>query len=204
MKIVCIGQNYQAHVDEMKSKPSKEPLFFMKPDTSLLLKNKPVFYPGFTKELHYEAEIVVRINRLGKHIQEKYAKNYYNEIAFGLDLTARDIQRKCKMEGHPWEICKGFENSAPLSSFIDLEQEGLDINNINFHLDVNGITVQKGNTANMIYSVDEIISYLSKFFQLRIGDLIFTGTPEGVGPLAIGDRLEGYIGDRSMLSVKVK
>ncbi len=204
MKIICVGQNYHAHVKEMNSKPVSEPLFFIKPDTSLLLKNKPFYYPGFTKDLHYEAEIVVRIDRAGKYIQKRYAGNYYNEVAFGLDLTARDIQKECKKEGKPWEICKAFEHSAPLSHFLDLVQEGMDINNIDFHLNINGKTVQKGNTADMIYTVDEIISFVSTFFPLKIGDLIFTGTPAGVGPLSIGDRIEGYIGKHLMLSMKVK
>lgn len=204
MKIICIGQNYHAHVAEMKSKPTAEPMFFMKPDTSLLIRNKSFYYPDFTNDLHYEAEIVVRIDRVGKHIQQKFANRYYHEVAFGLDLTARDLQKKCKKEGNPWEICKSFEYSAPLSNFIDLDEEEFSIDNITFRLDINGKTVQQGNTADMIYHVDEIISHISKFMTLKIGDLIFTGTPEGVGPLFRGDKLEGFIGDRKMLSLKIK
>lgn len=179
-------------------------MFFMKPDSSILLRNRPFYYPAFTKELHYEAEIVVRIDRVGKHIDRKFANRYYSEVAFGIDLTARDLQRQCKAEGKPWEIAKGFEHSAPLSSFIDLAEEGLSIDNIGFRLDLNGKTVQQGNTSDMIYHVDEIITHVSKYLTLKIGDLIFTGTPEGVGPLSIGDKAEGYIGDRKMLTMKVK
>lgn len=204
MKIICIGQNYHAHVSEMNSKPTKEPMFFMKPDTSLLVRNKSFYYPDFTNNLHYEAEIVVRIDRVGKYIQQKFANRYYHEVGFGLDLTARDLQEICKKEGRPWEICKAFEYSAPLSNFIDIDEEQLSIDNISFHLDINGKVAQKGNTADMIYHVDEIISYISKFMTLKIGDLIFTGTPEGVGPLSRGDKLEGYIGEKLMLSLKVK
>ena len=204
MKIICIGQNYAGHNKEMKSRPSDEPLFFIKPETSLLIRNKPFYYPEFTKELHYEAEIVVRIDRVGKHIQSKFANRYYQQIGFGIDLTARDLQRVCKQEGRPWEICKGFESSAPISKFIDLEDHGLQINNIPFHLNINGKTVQQGNTADLLWSVDEVIAHVSKFMSLKIGDLIFTGTPEGVGPLHIGDHLEGYIGDQLMMSMKIK
>jgi len=204
MKIICIGQNYAGHNKEMQSRPSEEPLFFIKPETSLLIRNKPFYYPEFTKELHYEAEIVVRIDRVGKHIQPKFAHRYYQQVGFGIDLTARDLQKICKQEGRPWEICKGFENSAPISKFIDLEDHGLEINNIPFHLNINGETVQQGNTADMLWKVDEVIAYVSKFMSLKIGDLIFTGTPEGVGPLKIGDHLEGYIGDQLMLSMKIK
>ncbi|MFO7722241.1 MAG: fumarylacetoacetate hydrolase family protein [Bacteroidales bacterium] len=204
MKIICIGQNYQDHVKEMKSSPTEVPMFFVKPESSLLLRNRPFYYPDFTKELHYEGEIVVRINRVGKHIQEKFAHRYYSEVGFGIDLTARDLQRECKEHGRPWEIAKGFEHSAPLSPFVSLEELGMEIGNIPFRLDLNGKTVQQGNTGNMIYTVDRIIAYVSLFMTLKIGDMIFTGTPEGVGPLAIGDRLEGYIGDRKMISLKIK
>ncbi len=204
MKIICIGQNYRAHVKEMHGEIPKVPLFFCKPDSSLLLHNKPFYYPSFTRELHYEAEIVVRIDRVGKHIQPKYANRYYQEIALGIDLTARDLQRQCKEKGEPWEIAKSFEHSAPLSTFIDIEEEKLEIGNIPFHLDLNGKTVQQSNTSDMIFHVDDIIAYLSQFMCLKTGDLIFTGTPEGVGPLAIGDLLEGYINGRKMISLKIK
>jgi acylpyruvate hydrolase len=204
MKIICVGQNYRAHVAEMGSRMPEEPMFFCKPDTSLLIKNRSFYYPAFTQELHYEAEIVVKINRVGKYIQKKFANQYYNEIAFGLDLTARDLQRKCKQEGLPWEICKGFEHSAPISKFIDIEEVGLDIRNIDFHLVKNGQVVQQGNTSDLIFSVDDIIAHISKIFTLKTGDLIFTGTPSGIGPLAIGDRLEGYIGDQKMMAMSIK
>lgn len=204
MKIICIGQNYKAHVAEMNSSVPEEPMFFIKPDTSLLHRNRPFYYPDFTTDLHYEAEIVVKIDRVGKHIQTRFAKNYYQEVAFGIDLTARDLQRKCKALGHPWEICKGFEHSAPVSQFVDLEDIGLQINGIPFRLEQNGVVVQQGNTSDMIFHVDEIIAHISKFMTLKTGDLIFTGTPQGVGPLAIGDVLEGFIGDQKMLSMKIK
>jgi acylpyruvate hydrolase len=204
MKIICIGQNYQDHVKEMQSAPTEVPMYFVKPESSLLLRNRPFYYPEFTKDLQYEAEIVVRINRVGKHIQEKFAHRYYDEVAFGIDLTARDLQRECKQKGHPWEIAKGFEYSAPLSNFVSLEELAMKIGSIPFRLDLNGKTVQQGNTMNMIYSVDRIISYVSRFMTLKIGDIFFTGTPEGVGPLAVGDQLEGYIGERKMLAMKIK
>ncbi len=204
MKIICIGQNYKAHVAEMGSEMPQEPMFFCKPDTSLLIRNRPFYYPDFTKELHYEAEIVVKINKVGRHIQPKFAHTYYEEIAFGLDLTARDLQRKCKNAGHPWEICKGFEGSAPVSRFINLKENNLDINNILFRLVKNGVNVQNGNTSDLIFPVDEIIAHVSKFFTLKMGDLIYTGTPSGIGPLAIGDRLEGYIGEQKMMGMAIK
>lgn len=204
MKIICIGQNYAGHNKEMKSRPSEEPLFFIKPETSLLIRNKPFYYPEFTRLLHYEAEIVVKIDRVGKHIQPRFANRYYQQVAFGIDLTARDLQERCKKEGRPWEICKGFEHSAPVSKFLDLEENGLDINNIPFRLNVNGKTVQSGNTADMLWKVDEIIAHVSKFMTLKIGDMIFTGTPEGVGALNIGDHLEGYINEQLMMSMKIK
>ncbi len=204
MKIICIGRNYGSHNKEMGSEKPKVPLFFVKPETSLLQRNRPFYYPDFTKDLHYEAELVVRIDRVGKHITQKFANRYYNEVTFGIDLTARDLQRECIATGSPWEICKGFEHSAPLGKFISLEDEGLEINNIPFNLDINGQTVQKGNTKNMIFTVDQIITYVSKYMTLKIGDLIFTGTPAGVGSLNIGDKLEGYIAKQKLISMKIK
>jgi len=203
MKIICIGQNYSAHVAEMRSKPTEQPLFFLKPDSSLLVNNKPFYYPAFTRELHYEAEIVLKIRRPGKHIAPQFARSYFEEVAFGIDLTARDLQRKCKEQGWPWEMAKGFEHSAPVSRFINLKEEELDPGNIPFRLDLNGTTVQEGNTSQMIYSVEEIISYVSGFMTLRIGDLLFTGTPSGVGPVQVGDKLQGYIGNKLMLAMEI-
>ena len=204
MKIFAIGLNYDAHNKEMKRTfESEEPVLFMKPDTALLKDGKPFMLPDFSKEMHYETEIVVKINRLGKNIATKFAHRYYNEITVGIDFTARDLQQKQKERGLPWEISKSFDNSAAIGKFIPINEID-DIQNLNFHLDINGKTVQQGNTQDMIYSVDKIISYISSFFTVKIGDLIFTGTPSGIGPVAINDHLQGYIEDRKLLDFKVK
>ena len=203
MKIICIGRNYAAHAAELKNAVPKNPLIFMKPPTALLLKDKPMYYPEFTKDMHYEAEIVLKIAKNGRHVQEEFASEYYTLIAFGLDFTARDLQAKLKEKGHPWEIAKGFDNSAGLSEFINLT----DLNNaehIDFHLDLNGKTVQKGNTSDLIFSFNTLIVYVSKFFKLQQGDIIYTGTPAGVGPVKIGDKLEGYIENKKMFSCDIK
>ena len=203
MKIICIGRNFANHAKEMNSPLPKTPMFFMKPDTALLPKKNPFYYPNFTKDLHYESELVVKINKLGKNISEKYAHEYYDHVGIGIDFTARDLQQICKENGSPWEIAKGFEHSAPLGErWIPLE--GKEIQNIDFRLEKNGELVQEGNSKDMIFTVDQIIAYVSKFMTLKIGDLIFTGTPEGVGPVAIGDLLEGYIGDEKLLNLKIK
>jgi 2-keto-4-pentenoate hydratase/2-oxohepta-3-ene-1,7-dioic acid hydratase in catechol pathway len=203
MKIICIGRNYIDHAKELNNPVPKEPVFFMKPDTSLLINNKPFFYPPFTSDLHHEVELVVQINKVGKTIDKKFAHRYYKEIGIGIDFTARDLQQKAKEKGLPWEIAKGFEGSAPISKFVLLTS--LDNpENIPFHLDINGKTVQTGQSADMIFSIDEIISYVSRFFPLKTGDLIFTGTPAGVGPVQVNDRLQAYIGDKLMLDFKVK
>lgn len=204
MKIFAIGLNYDAHNKELKRTfESEEPVLFMKPDTALLKDGKPFMLPDFSKEMHYETEIVVKINRLGKNIATKFAHRYYNEITVGIDFTARDLQQKQKERGLPWEISKSFDNSAAIGKFIPINEID-DIQNLNFHLDINGKTVQQGNTQDMIYSVDKIISYISSFFTVKIGDLIFTGTPSGIGPVAINDHLQGYIEDRKLLDFKVK
>lgn len=204
MKIFAIGLNYDAHNKEMKRTfESDEPVLFMKPDTALLKDGKPFMLPDFSKEMHYETEIVVKINRLGKNIAMQFAHRYYDEITVGIDFTARDLQQKLKERGLPWEISKSFDNSAAIGKFIP-KSEIEEIQNLNFHLDINGKTVQQGNTQDMIYSVDKIISYISIFFTLKIGDLIFTGTPSGIGPVAINDHLQGYIEDRKLLDFKVK
>jgi 2-keto-4-pentenoate hydratase/2-oxohepta-3-ene-1,7-dioic acid hydratase in catechol pathway len=203
MKIICIGRNYANHAKEMNSAVPDVPMFFMKPDTALLPKKNPFFYPNFTKDLHFECELVIKINKLGKNIAQKFAHEYYDHIGLGIDFTARDLQQKCKEKGHPWEIAKAFEHSAPLGNkFVPLE--GKDINNINFRLEKNGEIVQKGNSSDMLFSVDELIAYVSQFMTLKIGDLIFTGTPEGVGPIQIGDRLKGFIEDEELLDLKIK
>ena len=202
MKIICIGKNYAKHAKEMGSSVPDKPIFFLKPDTALLLKNRPFYYPNFSKEIHYETEIVVKINRVGKHIEEKFAHRYYNEIGLGIDFTARDLQRECKTKGLPWEPAKSFDNSAPLSETFFDKNELPD--NINFSLNINGKTVQKGNTGELMFSFDKIISYISKFYTLKIGDLIFTGTPAGVGRVEIGDRLQAYLENKLMLDFEIK
>lgn len=204
MKILAIGLNYESHNLEMKRTfQSEAPVVFMKPESAQLKDGKPFFIPDFSNEIHYETEVVVKINRLGKHIAEKFAHRYYDELTVGIDFTARDLQKSLKEKGLPWEISKSFDNSAPLGRFIS-KQEFQDIQNINFHLDINSNTVQQGNTRNMIYSVDKIIAHISQFFTLKIGDLIFTGTPAGVGSVKIGDHLEGYIENRKLLDFYVR
>ena len=182
---------------------SKEPILFMKPDTALLKGSKPFFLPDFSEEIHYETELVVKINRLGKNIGERFAYRYYDEITVGIDFTARDLQRKQKELGLPWEIAKGFDNSAAIGRFVSKNQVS-DIQNVDFRLDINNQTVQRGNTKEMIYPIDTIIAYISRFFTLKIGDLIFTGTPAGIGPVKINDYLQGYLEDRELLGFRVK
>jgi len=203
MKIICIGRNYSEHARELNNPIPAKPIFFMKPDSSLLLGNKPFFLPEFSSEIHHELEIVVKICRLGKHIDEKFAYRYYNEITAGIDFTARDLQNKCKKEGHPWEIAKAFDASAVLGKFLNLSLVG-NINKISFSLKVNDKIVQQGNTADMLYDVDTIISYISKFVTLKIGDIIFTGTPAGVGQVSLNDHLEGFIGEKKVFDFKIK
>lgn len=204
MKIFAIGLNYQSHNDEMKrSFTPADPVIFMKPDTALLRNGFPFFLPDFSEEVHYETELVVKISRLGKSIAEKFAHRYYEELTVGIDFTARDIQMKQKQLGLPWEIAKSFDGSAPIGEFVS-KNDFADINDINFHLDINGKTVQKGNSGDMISSVDRIISYVSRFFTLKMGDLIFTGTPAGVGPVSINDHLQGYLENRKVLDFKIK
>lgn len=202
MKIFCIGRNYAEHAAELKNEIPTEPVIFMKPDTALLRNNNPFFIPEFTKDVHYELEVVVKINRLGKGINKQFASNYYSEIGIGIDFTARDLQTKQKQKGLPWEISKAFDSSAAVSKFQPLGNR--DIQNLDFHLVQNGKVVQKGNTADMIFKVDEVISYISQFFMLKIGDLLFTGTPVGVGQVNIGDRLEAYLGDQKLMDFYVK
>ncbi len=203
MKIICIGRNYAEHARELKNKVPEKPVFFMKPGSSLVIKNRPFYYPDFSTDVHHEIEIVVKINRVGKRIESRYAARYYSEIALGVDFTARDLQAECKEKGLPWEIAKGFDYSAPVSKFVPLNRYG-DIANIDFRLDINGQTVQHGNTRDMIFHVDDLIAYVSRFMTLKTGDLMFTGTPAGVGPVQIGDHLEGYLGEDRMLDFEVK
>jgi 2-keto-4-pentenoate hydratase/2-oxohepta-3-ene-1,7-dioic acid hydratase in catechol pathway len=203
MKIICIGRNYADHAKEMNSPVPSSPMFFMKPDVAILRPGTPFFYPNFSKDIHFECEVVVKINRVGKNIAEKFAHKYYDEIGLGIDFTARDLQAKCKEKGHPWEIAKAFEGSAPISKEFISKSE-LDLDNLKFHLTQNGKTVQEGTTADMIFSIDQLIAHVSQFMTLKKGDLIYTGTPAGVGPIAIGDELKGFIGDREMFMVRVK
>ena len=203
MKIICIGRNYKAHAKELHNAVPEEPVFFLKPDSAMVTKNKPVYYPDFTKELHHEVEIIVRINRLGKNIAEKFAPKYYNEIGIGIDFTARDLQSELKTKSLPWEKAKGFDGSAPMSQFYPVEQFGK-IDKLNFQLDINGETRQQGNTKDMLFNVNQLIAYVSKYMTLKIGDLIFTGTPAGVGPVQIGDKLSCSIEGQNLLEFEVK
>lgn len=203
MKIICIGRNYVAHAKELNNPVPGKPVFFMKPDTAILQKRNPFFYPEFSKDIHYETELVLKISKNGRHIEEKFAHKYYDEIGIGIDFTARDIQAECKKKGLPWEIAKAFDQSAPLGGFLP-KSSFEDMNNITFSLKINGELRQEGNSGNMIFSFDQIIAYVSKFITLKIGDLIFTGTPEGVGPTKIDDHFEAFIGNEKLLAFNVK
>ena len=203
MKIICVGWNYPDHNTEMKHESVGEPLIFIKPDSALLRENKPFFIPDFSKQVEYEVELVVRINRLGKNISEKFASRYYEEVALGVDFTARDLQQRQRALGAPWEIAKAFDNSAVISDFIPLSTLA-NAEGISFSLSKNGVEVQRGNTRDMLFSVNQIIAYVSQFFTLKIGDLIYTGTPAGVGPVVMGDYLEGFIEGNKMLNFFVK
>jgi acylpyruvate hydrolase len=203
MKIFCIGRNYVEHARELNNPLPTEPVFFMKPDTALVIRNRPFFYPDFSKEIHFETELVFRVIKNGRYIQEQFAHTYYNEVALGIDFTARDLQQVCKTKGLPWEMAKSFDHSAPVSQFIPLSEMG-DRYDIQFRLELNGREVQKGKSSDMIFHIDQIIAYLSRFVTLKMGDLIFTGTPAGVGPVQINDQLVGYIGDRKMLDFRIK
>lgn len=204
MKIICVGRNYAEHARELNNDVPDSPIIFLKPETALIPRNHPFFYPEFSKDIHFETELVVRINRLGKHIGEKHAHKYYNEIGIGIDFTARDIQQQCKEKGHPWEVAKAFDHSAPVGECFVPIKELTDSNNIRFHLLKNGALVQQGSSADMIFSIDKIIAYVSSFMTLKMGDLIFTGTPKGVGPVAIGDELEAFLEDQSLLKLKIR
>jgi 2-keto-4-pentenoate hydratase/2-oxohepta-3-ene-1,7-dioic acid hydratase in catechol pathway len=203
MKIIAIGRNYQEHAKELNNPIPTEPVVFLKPDTALLKEGKAFYHPDFSNDIHYEVELIIKIGKEGKHIASKFARNYIEAIGLGIDFTARDLQQKCKEKGLPWEIAKAFDHSAPIGEFIPIN-EIPDLNAIEFSLKQNQLVVQNGNSADMIFSFDDIISYVSQRFTLKKGDLIFTGTPAGVGKINIGDLLEGYISDRKMLSVPVK
>ncbi|MDD4552966.1 MAG: fumarylacetoacetate hydrolase family protein [Bacteroidales bacterium] len=203
MKIICIGRNYVAHIRELHNEIPENPVFFLKPDTALLIRNRPFYYPSFSKNIHYEVELVLKIKKTGKTIQKQFANTYFDEIGIGLDLTARDLQDAAKQKGLPWAVSKGFDFSAPISKFLP-STNFPDLKNIDFRLDKNGITVQKGNSGLMIHGFSEIIHHISQFMTLRTGDLIFTGTPAGVGPISIGDNLEAYIGEEKLLSCHIR
>lgn len=201
MKIICIGRNYAEHAKEMKAVLPSEPVFFMKPETALLKEND-FYLPDFTNDLHHEIELVLKISKAGKHIEEQFAHKYYDQIGLGIDFTARDIQTECKVKGLPWEKAKSFDNSAPIGKFENKTK--FILNNINFSLTINGEPKQLGNSSDLIFSFDQIISFVSKFVSLKVGDLIYTGTPSGVGPVKIGDKLEGFINGVSYLTLSIK
>lgn len=201
MKIICIGRNYAAHAKELKNELPTEPVFFMKPDTALL-KEKEFYLPDFSKDMHHEIELVLKISKAGKHIQEEFAHKYYDEIGLGIDFTARDLQEQCKQKGLPWEKAKAFDNSAPIGNFVP--KSSLQLNNISFGLKINGAYKQQGNSQDLIFSFDKIIAYVSQFVSLKVGDLIYTGTPEGVGPVKIGDVLEGELNGTTFLKLLIK
>ena len=203
MKIICIGRNYANHAKELGNTIPTEPLFFLKPETAIQPKGHAFFIPDFSNEIHYEVELVIKIDKIGKNIEELFAHKYYSQIGLGIDFTARDIQEECKAKGLPWEKAKGFDGAAQISrSFINKSE--LDLNDISFLLEKNGEQVQIGNSKDMLFSFDKIIAYISKFYTLKIGDLFFTGTPEGVGKVEKGDMLKGFIGEKEMFKVVVK
>lgn len=204
MRIFAIGRNYAEHIKELNNERPDEPVIFTKPDTAILRNNSPFYYPEFSKDVHHEVELVLRISKDGKNIEEKFAHKYYDAIGVGIDFTARDLQQKAKDKGLPWDIAKGFNGSAPISDKFLPVGNFKDLKNINFKLEVNGQPKQQGNTSLMLFSFDFIIAYLSKFFTLKTGDLIFTGTPKGVGPVAAGDKLSAYIEDEKLLEFEVK
>jgi len=204
MRIFAIGRNYAEHIKELNNERPNDPVVFTKPDTAVLRNNEPFYYPDFSKDIHHEVELVLRICKEGKNIEEKFSHKYYDAIGIGIDFTARDLQSKLKEKGLPWDIAKGFNGSAPLSDKFIPVSEFKDLTNINFKLEVDGQLKQEGNTSLLLFSFDYIISYLSKFFTLRTGDLIFTGTPKGVGPVAIGNKLSAYIEHEKLLEFEVK
>lgn len=205
MKIICIGMNYVLHKKELgHTEETPEPVIFLKPDSAILRDGKPFFLPDFSNNLQYETEVVVRISRLGKSISPQFVRRYYDAVTVGIDFTARDLQSRIRAEGHPWELSKGFDESAVIGDFIPLSEVGDDVQNLHFHLDIDGNTVQQGFTGDMLFKVDEIICYVSKFMTLKIGDLIYTGTPVGVGPVAIGNHLQGFLEDRKLLDFYVR
>lgn len=203
MKIFCIGRNYSEHAKEMKSDVPNEPVIFMKPPTALLRNGNPFYLPDFSDEVHHEVEIIVKISKNGKHIDPKSAREYYDEISVGIDFTARDLQAKLKQKGLPWELSKGFDFSAGIGNWIEFTDE-MKSKNLSFHLDINDKTVQKGSTSDMIFSIDNLIAYISKYFKIQVGDIIFTGTPVGVSKINSGDVLEAYLEDEKLFYCEVR
>ena len=204
MKIICIGRNYTDHIAELNNEKPTDPVVFLKPDTAILLKKQPFFIPDFSSDVHYEVEVLVKINRIGKHIEKEFDHKYYNEIGLGIDFTARDLQKKLKEKGLPWEKAKSFDGAAVIGDTWINKSEIEDINNLNFTLDKNAQVVQKGNTSLMLWKIDELIEYVSKYFTLKIGDVIFTGTPSGVGKVNPEDKLKGFIEDKQIFNIKIK
>ncbi len=203
MKIIAIGRNYAEHAKELNNPVPTVPVIFMKPDTAVLKENKPFYHPEFSSDIHHEIELVLKISKEGKHIAEKFASKYYEEIGLGVDFTARDIQQKHKEKGLPWELAKAFDNSAPVSRFVP-KSDFKDLTNIHFKLDINGNTVQSGNTKDLLFSFDQIIAFVSQYITLKKGDLIFTGTPQGVGKVNIGDHLAGYLEEDKLLDFYIR
>lgn len=203
MKILCIGRNYAEHIAELQNEVPDEPVIFLKPDTALLKNNDSFYYPDFTQDIHHEVEVILRISKEGKNIHPKFAANYFDAIGLGIDFTARDLQTKAKTKGLPWDLAKGFNGSAPISDFSPITDYP-DLNNINFSLRVNNEVKQQGNTRFMLHDFEAIIAYISRFVLLKKGDIIFTGTPKGVGPIKIGDRLEGFLEDKKVLNFEIK
>ncbi len=203
MKIICIGRNYTEHIEELENEKPTEPVVFLKPDTSILLKKQPFFIPDFSNDVHHEVEVLVKIDRIGKYIDPKFAHKYYNQIGLGIDFTARDLQAKLKQKGLPWEKAKSFDGAAVVGNWVDKHKFD-SIDSLNFHLVKNKEKVQVGNTANMLWKINEIIAYVSQYFTLKIGDIIFTGTPSGVGSVSENDILEGFLEDEKLFSIKVK
>jgi 2-keto-4-pentenoate hydratase/2-oxohepta-3-ene-1,7-dioic acid hydratase in catechol pathway len=204
MKIICVGRNYSEHIAELNNERAKDPVLFLKPETAILLKKQPFFIPDFSENVHHEIEVCVRINRLGKNIAPQFARKYYSEVTVGLDFTARDLQSQLKEKGLPWEKAKAFDGSAAIGKWVPLESVGGDINNLNFSLEKDNETAQSGNTSQMITPIDELISYISTFFTLKIGDVIFTGTPAGVSQILAGNQLKGFLEGEQLLNISVK
>ena len=203
MKIICVGRNYADHIKELDNNRPEQPVLFMKPDSAVILKNNPFIIPTFSSDIHYEVELLVKINKIGKHIDRNFAPDYYSEIGLGIDFTARDLQTELKSKGLPWERAKAFDGSAMIGQFVDKTTLG-NLEALDFSMQKNGQTVQRGNTQDMLWKIDELIEYISKYFTLKIGDIIFTGTPSGVGPVSHGDHLVGFVNNQEFFSLKVK